>query len=36
MKRFLLTSTYPFSDFMTAWHTSGMMVDIVGTDIGNI
>jgi len=36
MKRFLLTSTYNFSDYMRAWHTSGMMVDIAGTDIRNI
>ena len=35
-KRFLLTSTYPFRVFMIAWHTSGMMVDIAGTDIRNI
>jgi hypothetical protein len=35
-KYFLLTFTYPFRDFMIAWHTSGMMVDIAGTDILNV
>jgi len=36
MKHFFTYSTYPFNDFMTDWHTSGMMVDIAGTDIRNV
>jgi hypothetical protein len=36
MKRFLLTSTYPFSDCVIAWHTYGMMVDIPGTVKQNV
>jgi hypothetical protein len=35
-KYFLLTFTYPFSDSMIDWHTSGMTVDIAGTDILNV
>jgi hypothetical protein len=28
---FSITFSYPFSDFMIVWHTSGMMLDITGT-----
>jgi hypothetical protein len=33
---FLLTFMCPFSACTIAWHTSGMVVDIAGTDVWNV